>query len=462
MANTESLSETDLDAIFDSDGVFGAPIPWDDLSASAGRIYADSRLLLETRMAADEEGKSRLLPGDFEHTDSLTAGPNPVAETDLTGLRHLIFLRDGDTASAQEIEEFLGHTPSIRSLDLQWRVRPTDQLNLECLREPAILENLRINGDQLRELSRLRPFTNLRRLDVGWTVFDEFSALADCKKLQSLGVKGGSDVRGIGHLTELRRLSLEDPKSLSSFRGLNWPSIQSINVCGGSVRGISDIRRFEKLSRLVLAVTGVRDLSPLTNVSSIRELKIDHANGDLDLTPLGSLDGLESLSLTQRGAGNWFERMRFLGGLSEVRSLFLSAAHGEVDIGSIASLPNLERVSIAAPRGRWVERMGELDPRIDTQFRAFDSPADPPGDELGISIYPLHGEWVVSWRARPGYPRPDSVELYVMGILRDSEPHLFDRVEFDSESEMFSAVVESESDAGDVAQLAREFLRSQG
>lgn len=150
-------------------------------------------------------------------------------------------LKDGEPACPQWLRELVGKD----------YVSPVFVVSLE-------------NAD-VRDVSPLLRFTELRSLSLAGTQVDDAAPLRTLTKLRGLNLNGTNVAAAtpLANLTELTNLDLS----------------------GTQVRDVSPLARLDKLTYLALADLGIDDVRPLANLSSLLILKLDGSQVT-DLSPL--------------------------------------------------------------------------------------------------------------------------------------------------------------------------------
>ena len=217
----------------------------------------------------------------------------------------ILILRDNLITSTDGIRDL----PALRLLDVSGNpitgnVRFTGLDNLERLLLTAHLDDL-IGLKDLNKLERL-ALINCRIGDM--------SALGDLPELQRLGLFGCQldDSASLEKLHNMNTLSIinASPKGRDDEMVLSPPFLAKTNL--------SELRELNQLAILTIRHNGLTDISGLRG---LRLYLLDLNNNDIDdLTPLEEMDSLRELRLEQNNISD----IRALGGLSNLGECILS------------------------------------------------------------------------------------------------------------------------------------------
>lgn len=449
-----TLREHDLDVVFGAATAFPDTAEWDDISSEARQIrlicdqavhgsYATTR-----PMAYDRS--------ELAMTDVLIARDNPEIKQTCTKLKHLIFIREKHGyVYGSDLQTSLANFPNLRSLDVLGILRPGSTIDLGSLPFSATLENLKASVDSVGGLQAVVKLTTLRRLALDWMMEADLGAISTLTNLEGLHLVGGSNLKGIRQMPNLRSFSIEDPKSITSFRGFDWPRIEGIALCGSGVKSVDGIETFHSLKRLDLIVVRLSDLDPIAKLPHLRNLRLDHVPAVSDFSSLTKLHSLEALSIARRDNSTLLTNFDFLRGMEGLRELDLKGSLEGADLSALLELPGLRRLSVSSSFGKWARQLRDLDPGVELQIFGGDAEQAPSLEVAGIPIREIHGEWVVSLR---NVEHPETLEAQLRCKLRAVDPDVFDRLEFDSESSLFCVVAETKQDATEVAKLLATLL----
>lgn len=449
-----TLCERDLDVVFGAVTSIPDTAEWDDISSETRQI----RLICD-QAVHDSYAKIGQMAYDgskLAMTNVLIARDNPEIQRPCTKLKHLIFIRgEHGYVYGSDLQASLARFPNLLSLDLLGILRPGSKIDLGSLPFSAKLENLKASVDSVGGLQAVAKLTSLRRLALDWMMEEDLGAISALTKLEGLHLVGGSNLESIRQLPNLRSFSIQDPKSITGFRGFEWPRIERIALCGSGVKSVDGIETFHSLKTLELIVVHLSNLDPIANLHQLRVLRLDHVPAVSDFSPLAQLQSLEALSILRRDDSTLPTDFGFLSGMKGLRELHLKGTLEGADLSAVLELPGLRLLSISSEFGAWARQLRDLDPAVELQLFCGDSEPAPDIEVSGIPIREIHGEWVISLR---NVDSPEALEAQLRRTLRDTNSDVFDRLEFDSESSMFCVVAETPQDAADVATLLASLL----
>ena len=275
-----------------------------------------------------------------------------VQGDDLGGLAPFVARCPGLTALSVMAQRWVPESELLRTL--------TELTTLELwLQRPFGLDALRggePDAEPARSLEDIAPLASLSRLRVlrlqGRVHPSDTKPLARLKHLVSLRldhVGKGGDLTFLGGLTNLERLRLgncDHVTDLSPLARLERLAELTLYDCR-VVEDISPLAKLGNLTYLLLEVdkrAKLDDLSPLANLSKLKELRIHGLAKVTDLRPLASLRGLKKLTL---GAMEHVGDLGPIGKLANLEELSLSSAPGIHDIRPLGNLTHLATLSLA-------------------------------------------------------------------------------------------------------------------
>ena len=160
--------------------------------------------------------------------------------------------------------------------------------------------------------------------------------------LESLTLSGRnmSNLNGLTELNHLKTLNLSTCRfpanSIALIAGL--PALQELNLSDCGLSTISGLDAAQRLTSLDLSSNTIRNLEPLTELTSLTELHLQH-NAVTDLTVLGSLTKLETLDVSY----NSLSSITPLSGC--VRLTSLNVSNNQLyDVSTVSSLPILSEL----------------------------------------------------------------------------------------------------------------------
>ncbi len=198
--------------------------------------------------------------------------------------------------------------------------------DLEFLRYFPTLRSFRADflHDALEDLDGLRHLpADVRSLGLGRLGKRlPLAPLARFTELQELRLDGrAADVGVIGHLTNVRRLSL---------RSVTLPDLSLLGT-------------LPHLETLDIELGGTRDLGVVPQLRALTHLALWRVRGLTDLAPIAEHTGLESVHLQSLGRVGQLPGMARMTGL---RRLWLEAMKGVRDLSPIATAPRLRRLAV--------------------------------------------------------------------------------------------------------------------
>jgi internalin A len=218
----------------------------------------------------------RFFPGitrfqcDVYHLRSLAGSECLPADLEMLGL--------GQTKHRKLSLAFLRRFTQLKELYLEGQ-----QYDIEVISELLTLKNLELRSVSLPDLSLLRPLRNLESfaLKLGRTIeIDDLATLPRLRYLEIWLVKTLCDVDVISELTHLDTLFLQA-----------LPRVESL----------PSLKKLSRLQKVTLhAMKGLRDMKPLAQAPSLRELHLIDAR---HMQPADLLPLKQSRSLRTIGAG---------------------------------------------------------------------------------------------------------------------------------------------------------------
>lgn len=180
--------------------------------------------------------------------------------------------------------------------------------DLSPLSDLTGLKTLVLFNHRITDLRPLEPLENLETLRLECNRIRDISPLAKLRNLRSLQITDNqiSDLRPLAQLTRLETLWLSNNRinDITALRGLD--ALRDLHLSGNRV---TDLRIFSELavSTLRLADNGISDISALRdmNQETTGFIALDLSNNAIrDITPLGGLERLSSLDLSDNRVAN--------------------------------------------------------------------------------------------------------------------------------------------------------------
>lgn len=168
--------------------------------------------------------------------------------------------------------------------------------------------------------------------------------LSDILKLIELegNEKGIADLTGLEYAANLKLANLMDNMITdpSPLGGLT--RIEQINLGINQVSDISSLQNLTSLLHFSCAQNLVTDISAISVMKRLRVLSV-HYNPDLtDLSPIGDLDSLTVLSISNLGQTD----LSYIAGMTSLQELY-AGGNPLNDISELADMPNLHSVYLA-------------------------------------------------------------------------------------------------------------------
>jgi hypothetical protein len=184
-------------------------------------------------------------------------------------------------------------------------------------------------GSRVRDLSILRPLTELRELDLSYC-----ANLTDLAPLASLAALAYLDVSKNEQLADLSPLA--SLTNLVRFNAHGCDRLSDLSPLGALTRlTILDLSGCEQLS----------ELTPLAGLPGLRSLDLNSCDQLIDVSPLASLTGLTSLNLS------WCKSLTVLdpvASLHALAALDLQGCESLTDLAPLASLTRLTRLNLGS------------------------------------------------------------------------------------------------------------------
>lgn len=242
---------------------------------------------------------------------------------------------------------------------------PPGTISADLLQKISRLEGLQylvLTNSRIDSLAPLQDAKDLVELRLNICLLSQPRSMDALQHVQRLGIGSADcDISGVGHLHELKRLSLSagfgaDLKPLAGIGAdvvLSYyadrrsgqidqlgdiPGLKELHLFG--VRDLTPLAQAERLSDLILEPNGLSDLSPLAKLSNLRSLSI-LSSAIRDIAPLAANKSLSRLYLVNTAVSD----LTPLVGLTRLEVLYL----GYSDIGDVtvlAKFPELRELNL--------------------------------------------------------------------------------------------------------------------
>ena len=175
--------------------------------------------------------------------------------------------------------------------------------------EMATLKHFRAVDKGIRDLTGLEFATNLETLKLQKNQMSDLSPLSGLKSLKEtwIGGKMISDLSPFAELTNLEglsvwELSITDLSSLKGLTNLRWLSLGHNSKSVSDVSPLAGLRSLKKLE--LYGMKEISDISPLVNLTGLRRLTLT-GNNISDVSPITALTELELLSLDNNNVSDF-------------------------------------------------------------------------------------------------------------------------------------------------------------
>jgi hypothetical protein len=175
-------------------------------------------------------------------------------------------------------QTYMKHLPNLTRLqDLEYfDARFTELDSLECIRNHPTLNNIRISGCQLQDVSALGTVANLKELLIFCMPVKSLDFVHDLKNLVSL------------------EFNLDLVSSLDFITGMT--TIKDLGIRGSKITNWSPLSTLSGLETFSISDNLFSDTESLSQLIRLEEISFDDT-GVVDLTPLLKLPKLKSLNL---------------------------------------------------------------------------------------------------------------------------------------------------------------------
>ncbi|MQY43251.1 hypothetical protein GG681_11420 [Epibacterium sp. SM1969] len=226
------------------------------------------------------------VPGD---RSSLTELP---ATIDQLGALHSVSLTQTNVKDVSRLAQFR----DMKELFLSG----TKVRDLSALAVLTELETLVLQNVQIDDLSFVRNMKSLSELCISGSQVADISPLAGCKKLRSLGLNNTPvrDISALAKLSRLRWLNLDHTQIDTLDALASHKSLGELSASFTSVSDLSPLSAAKQLTRLRCDGTGVSDLSPLVGSPRLTTLSMNGCPIE-DLSPLATLRKLQYVYLAE-------------------------------------------------------------------------------------------------------------------------------------------------------------------
>ena len=185
------------------------------------------------------------------------------------------------------------------------------------------------NAHTWKDISFLRPLTNLQRLALDNQVFhlqdlSDLSGLTELREL-SLNLEGMGSLDGLEYLTQLQELQL------------------SADFAAGAEADLAPLSGLTALTtlRLYLPYDVSVSLGPLGSLTQLWDLQFEGGVQNNDLSPLGGLTSLQSVRVHSDNYQDPFDDLSPFADLANLKSLEIYTVADDIDTSPVAHIPNV-------------------------------------------------------------------------------------------------------------------------
>ena len=341
---------------------------------------------------------------------------------------------------------------------------PPGEVTMDLLNVPGASDRYRIETDAEAVLARMPTLERLMVPGFHWR--DRVDPIAELGGLRWLSLHGWRNLRALGRLVNLERLSLVEIEmtNLRAYKELT--GLRELRLMGRmkSLDGIEALRAVETLR---LRGHVVRDLTPLAALPHLRDLTLTYTDAVADYSPVGSLRSLRRFELT---LGNITDEaplpsIGFLAGLDELEEVIIqNVALADPRLDALVALRRLRRVKLTGRAGPDVDGLRRRRPDLEIDTHLTGEPAG------RVHVGPIHYdapiEGIEHWSIYQDVadllrtPTNDAAERALRRRLKETDPSLLKRLEFDSESGAIGVYAATEADIRAVTEALRDLSQS--
>lgn len=204
-------------------------------------------------------------------------------------------------------------------------------------------QSLDLSQQNIRDLSLIRSFRQLRQLRLQNNQIRDISPLRHMSELRSLNLSSNqiSDLSPLSHLNLLQELRLANNQISSLAKLKELSSLQLLDVSQNQLQNLAGIRHMRQLTALSFSHNQVRDPSAIMGLKELKILK-GRNNNLADLSPFRALVHLQSLDLS----GNSIRKLLSLARMTDLKRLNMSDNQIQ-DLSPLSFLKGLQSLTIA-------------------------------------------------------------------------------------------------------------------
>ncbi|HQM84553.1 MAG TPA: leucine-rich repeat domain-containing protein [bacterium] len=371
----KEVENSDLDEDFpdeDSDSATQYVSCYDEIPDEPyGGLFADPNLEQQIKSKLGIGENEQLKESDLEQITDLYIRQIK----DFRGLEKLINLEKFGFSVGGNIYDFtpLSGLKKIKKFTIFYNDL-NDFDNMNCLdgsfSKLTSIEELEINGTELKDVSPIEQLTNLKILDISENQIEFLPEnMENLQKLEELYLYGNKidDILPLETLTNLSNLALNYNNVKDILPIKNMSKLARFNASNNNIADISVIENLpnlisfaahinkitilpdnfsdlKKLNYLDLSYNEILELPAMAGLDSLKTLYLGH-NEISDMTPLDSLENLEVLSI----AGNKITKIPILKNLKSLWDLGLEM-NEITDLSGLSdndSFPGLNRLGLS-------------------------------------------------------------------------------------------------------------------
>jgi Leucine-rich repeat (LRR) protein len=266
-------------------------------------------------------------------------------DLDYAPLAALTRLEELQVSAARDLSALEG-LPSLTSLTITSRHVTPDLTTIAGLRGLTELRLVAIEG--LTSAAFAADLTSLVHLDLNSCEdLTDLSAIARLTSLEELrlGGTGARDLAPLEALPRLRVLSLPSTPVATWPPFASLPCLEELDLKFTSIASFAGVERGVALRKLDVAFNdapGFADITPLAQLTQLRELDISELKAIVDLSPLRALTSLRVLRIANTGVRD----LSPLAALTALENVY-AAELAITNVEALAGLASLRTLSVA-------------------------------------------------------------------------------------------------------------------
>ena len=200
---------------------------------------------------------------------SPTGGETATAETTAAGTASSGVVTFADPVLEEWVREAMGKPEGDITIEEAEAVTEL-VLSIDYQQEP-------VEGTQIKDISGLEYFTNLKNLELHFHAITDISPLAGLVKLESLSLGGNpvADISPLSGLTNLGWLTLFNCQAEDYSPLANLVNLGGLLMEYSTISDVSMLSGLTNLWWLGLAQTQVSDITPLASLTNLKKLQLE-------------------------------------------------------------------------------------------------------------------------------------------------------------------------------------------